>query len=233
MRSSGRGAEHVDLDHLDWVEDAPRRTRSGADRRAAERRSASDRAPAQERRASERRSARARGSAGASPAPRERDPRLQTGPSAVQPRGARRGRRRPSWGPASPSAARSCSSPSCSSSTASSWPTAPRPPRPTSSTAAASTSSAARWCGSCIGVVTMYVLSRVDYAWFRKAAVPLAGLALAGLLLVLVPGVGSVVNGARRWIYPRRPGRAAQRVRQARRRRARGRARSSGGRARS
>ena len=53
----------------------------------------------------------------------------------------------------------------------------------------------------CVGVVAMYVLSRVDYAWFRKAAVPLAGLALAGLLLVLVPGVGSVINGARRWIY--------------------------------
>ena len=53
----------------------------------------------------------------------------------------------------------------------------------------------------CIGVGAMYVLSRVDYAWFRKAAVPLAGLALAGLLLVLVPGVGSTVNGARRWIF--------------------------------
>ena len=47
----------------------------------------------------------------------------------------------------------------------------------------------------------MYLLSRVDYAWFRKAAVPIAGLALCGLALVLVPGVGSVINGARRWIY--------------------------------
>jgi len=55
------------------------------------------------------------------------------------------------------------------------------------------------WVG--IGVVAMYLLSRVDYAWFRKAAVPIAGLALGGLMLVLVPGVGSVINGARRWIY--------------------------------
>jgi cell division protein FtsW len=55
------------------------------------------------------------------------------------------------------------------------------------------------WVG--IGVLAMYVLSRVDYAWFRKAAVPIAGLAIGGLLLVLVPGVGSVINGARRWIY--------------------------------
>ena len=55
------------------------------------------------------------------------------------------------------------------------------------------------WVG--FGVAAMYLLSRVDYAWFRKAAVPLAGLALGGLMLVLVPGVGSVINGARRWIY--------------------------------
>jgi cell division protein FtsW len=54
------------------------------------------------------------------------------------------------------------------------------------------------WVG--VGVTAMWALARVDYAWFRKAAVPIAGLAVAGLLLVLVPGVGAVVNGARRWI---------------------------------
>jgi cell division protein FtsW len=54
------------------------------------------------------------------------------------------------------------------------------------------------WVG--IGVGAMWFLSRVDYAWFRKAAAPIAGLAFAGLCLVLVPGIGSVVNGARRWI---------------------------------
>ena len=51
-----------------------------------------------------------------------------------------------------------------------------------------------------LGVGTMYVLSRVDYSWYRKIAVPFAGLALAGLVLVLVPGVGSSINGARRWL---------------------------------
>jgi cell division protein FtsW len=51
-----------------------------------------------------------------------------------------------------------------------------------------------------LGVVAMWVLSRVDYAWWRRAAMPLAGLVLVGLIAVLVPGVGSVVNGARRWI---------------------------------
>ena len=50
------------------------------------------------------------------------------------------------------------------------------------------------------GVGAMWILSRVDYAWWRRAAVPLAGLVLVGLMAVLVPGVGSVVNGARRWI---------------------------------
>jgi len=52
-----------------------------------------------------------------------------------------------------------------------------------------------------LGGAVMFALSRVDYAWWRKAAVPLA--AVVGLLLVavLVPGIGGVVNGARRWIF--------------------------------
>jgi len=51
-----------------------------------------------------------------------------------------------------------------------------------------------------LGVGAMWVLSRIDYAWWRRAAVPLAGLVLVGLVAVLVPGVGTIVNGARRWI---------------------------------
>jgi len=50
------------------------------------------------------------------------------------------------------------------------------------------------------GVGAMWILSRVDYAWWRRAAVPLAGLVLVGLLAVLVPGIGTTINGARRWI---------------------------------
>lgn len=49
-----------------------------------------------------------------------------------------------------------------------------------------------------LSVTVMYVLSRVDYAWFRRAAVPLAGLALSGLIIVLA--AGTVINGARRWL---------------------------------
>ena len=51
-----------------------------------------------------------------------------------------------------------------------------------------------------LGVAAMWAFSRVDYAWWRRAAAPLAGLVLMGLVAVLVPGVGTVVNGARRWI---------------------------------
>jgi cell division protein FtsW len=51
-----------------------------------------------------------------------------------------------------------------------------------------------------LGAGTMWVLSRVDYAWWRRAAVPLAAVVGLALVAVLVPGVGSVVNGARRWI---------------------------------
>ena len=51
-----------------------------------------------------------------------------------------------------------------------------------------------------LGVGAMWVLSRVDYAWWRRAAVPLAVLVLVGLLAVLVPGIGTTINGARRWI---------------------------------
>ena len=54
------------------------------------------------------------------------------------------------------------------------------------------------WAG--LGVVAMLVLSRVDYVWWRRLAFPLAGVALLSLLVVLVPGVGAVINGARRWI---------------------------------
>jgi cell division protein FtsW len=51
-----------------------------------------------------------------------------------------------------------------------------------------------------LGVSAMWILSRVDYAWWRRAAVPLAGIVLVGLVAVLVPGVGAMINGARRWI---------------------------------
>jgi cell division protein FtsW len=198
VRTSGREADHVDLDHLDWVEDAPRRTRSGADRRSAERRRAAAEAPARERRAGERRTAERRSSGAAT---------RGTGGERAAGRPARQTARRATKPPAS------IAGPGVAE-------------RRTLTLVTfllvvyglimAYSASAAQayfqygssfyffgrqviWVG--IGVGAMWFLSRLDYAWFRKAAVPIAGFALAGLVLVLVPGIGTVINGARRWIY--------------------------------
>ena len=197
MRSSGRGAEHADLDHLDWAEDAPRRTRSDADRRAAERRAGAGRTPARERRSSDRRSSERRSAADA--------PERAQRASAAQPA------RRSSASRAKPSAM--VLGPGVAERRALMLVTFLLVVYGLVMAYSASSAQAYFEHGSsfylfgrqvmwvCIGVGTMYVLSRVDYAWFRRAALPLAGLALAGLLIVLVPGVGSVINGARRWIY--------------------------------
>ena len=51
-----------------------------------------------------------------------------------------------------------------------------------------------------IGVVAMFAFARVDYAVWRRFALPLWIFAMLSLLVVLVPGIGTAVNGARRWI---------------------------------
>jgi len=188
VRSSGRGARHADLDHLDWVEDAPRRTRSGADRRTSDRRGTSGGVPAQERRSSERRASERRGSAASrQSAARRSDRHGKPVPAVLGPGVAeRRGLMLVTfllvvYGLVM---AYSASSAEAYFQHGSSFYFFGRQ---------------VVWVG--FGVFAMWFLSRVDYAWFRKMAVPIAGLALAGLLLVLVPGVGSVVNGARRWIF--------------------------------
>lgn len=197
MRTSGRPAEHVDLDHGDWVEDPPRRARSRGDRRATERRGSAGQAPARERRSGERRTNERRSSASAA-APTTRAAATQPA-RRTQPKDAR-----PPAAVLGPGVAErrtlmlvtfllvvyglvmaySASAAQAYFEHGSSFYMFGRQ---------------VAWV--CIGVGAMYLLSRVDYAWFRKAAVPLAGLAFAGLVLVLVPGVGSAINGARRWIY--------------------------------
>ena len=50
------------------------------------------------------------------------------------------------------------------------------------------------------GVIALVVASRVDYRFLRRLSVPLLVVSLALLVVVLVPGVGISVNGARSWL---------------------------------
>lgn len=50
-----------------------------------------------------------------------------------------------------------------------------------------------------IGLVCMIIASYVNYNFYRKTAYWIFGGALLMLCLVLVPGIGTVYNGARRW----------------------------------
>lgn len=51
-----------------------------------------------------------------------------------------------------------------------------------------------------IGIVAMLVISRIDYKEYAKFYKPIYVISVVILFLVLVPGLGREVNGARRWI---------------------------------
>lgn len=51
-----------------------------------------------------------------------------------------------------------------------------------------------------VGLLAMVAFMRLDYVRLRALSVPLLALALLGLLLVLVPGIGVERNGASRWL---------------------------------
>ena len=53
------------------------------------------------------------------------------------------------------------------------------------------------WCG--LGLTGALVAASVDYRILKRLAWPLFGLAVLLLALVLVPHIGSKINGARRW----------------------------------
>ncbi|OIO68161.1 MAG: putative lipid II flippase FtsW [Zetaproteobacteria bacterium CG12_big_fil_rev_8_21_14_0_65_55_1124] len=50
-----------------------------------------------------------------------------------------------------------------------------------------------------VGLVLMWAASRVEVDWWRAMVMPLLGLALLLMTLVLIPGIGMEINGARRW----------------------------------
>lgn len=50
------------------------------------------------------------------------------------------------------------------------------------------------------GIVVLYLFSKLDYHFWKKVAVPMFFVSVIFLILVFVPGVGSKVYGASRWI---------------------------------
>ena len=54
------------------------------------------------------------------------------------------------------------------------------------------------WAG--IGLVGLVVAMRIDFRHLRYLAIPFYVITLALLVAVLVPGIGSEINGSRRWI---------------------------------
>ena len=51
-----------------------------------------------------------------------------------------------------------------------------------------------------LGVAAFFVASRVRYTAWRRYAPALYLIVLVGLVLVLIPGIGTQINGARRWL---------------------------------
>ena len=51
-----------------------------------------------------------------------------------------------------------------------------------------------------LGVAAMVVAMRIDYRFWRLASLPLFVVAMALLVLVLVPGIGIVIGGSARWL---------------------------------
>src|SRR5262249_51792694 len=51
-----------------------------------------------------------------------------------------------------------------------------------------------------VGAFAFFVAARVDYRHWRKLSIPLLVVAAATLCIVLVPGIGIQVDGARRWL---------------------------------
>jgi cell division protein FtsW len=57
-----------------------------------------------------------------------------------------------------------------------------------------------RICHMVLGVAAFFVASRLRYTAWRRYSPALYLIVLVGLVLVLVPGIGTQINGARRWL---------------------------------
>jgi cell division protein FtsW len=54
--------------------------------------------------------------------------------------------------------------------------------------------------GVFLGSIAFYVMSKIDYHYWRKYAFPIAVVTIILLLLVFIPGIGIELLGAKRWI---------------------------------
>ena len=54
--------------------------------------------------------------------------------------------------------------------------------------------------GLIMSIAIMITVSLIDYVWITNFYWMIYGLAIFLLTIVLIPGIGQVVNGARRWI---------------------------------
>jgi cell division protein FtsW len=51
-----------------------------------------------------------------------------------------------------------------------------------------------------LSLVAGILCTRVDLQWFRKVALPIAGICILCLILVRIPGIGTKINGSWRWL---------------------------------
>src|SRR3989339_2124501 len=61
----------------------------------------------------------------------------------------------------------------------------------------------AMWIG--VGLILFYIFQKIDYHIFESLAVPIMIVTILLLILVLIPGVGTEIYGARRWIFGIQP----------------------------
>ncbi len=51
-----------------------------------------------------------------------------------------------------------------------------------------------------IGTTALLIVARIPYEWYREMTYPFLFISMAGLVLLLIPGVGKKIHGAFRWL---------------------------------
>ncbi|MDO4270477.1 MAG: putative peptidoglycan glycosyltransferase FtsW [Eubacteriales bacterium] len=61
-----------------------------------------------------------------------------------------------------------------------------------------------------VGVVAMIIISKISYKVYARFYKPIMAVSVVLLILVAIPGVGTVTNGARRWLFGFQPSELAK-----------------------